>query len=120
VAAWGTFQLLTGASDTIAIDRDVSSALRLAGLFVALGLVLGRAVAGDYESAERTLHDLVAQGWPIVPLTLAAAIVQIRARPRPGRLHAPTSRALLAAGIYLAISALWILLLGKPRIGGAR
>jgi uncharacterized membrane protein YjfL (UPF0719 family) len=120
VAAWGVFQLLTGASDTIAIDRDVASAIRLAGLFVALGLILGRAVAGDYESEERTLHDLVAQGWPVLPLTLAAAVVQIRARPRPGRPQAPGSRALLAAAIYLAISAIWILLLGAPRIGGAK
>jgi uncharacterized membrane protein YjfL (UPF0719 family) len=120
VAAWSTFQLLTGVSDTLAIDRDVPSALRLAGLLVALGLILGRAVAGDYQSAQATLHDLVAQGWPVLPLTLAAAVVQIRARPRPGRPEASGSRALLAAAIYLATSALWILLLGAPRIGGAK
>ena len=119
-AAWFVYQLLTDVADTVTLDRDVPSALRLAGLLVAIGLILGRAVAGDYESAEQTLHDLAAQGWPVIPLALVAAVVQLRTRPARNRRASSTTGALIVAAIYLAVAILWMVFLGAPKLGGHR
>jgi hypothetical protein len=119
-AAWLAFGLLTSVSDTIAIDRDLPSALRLAALLIAVGLILGRAVAGDYVSPQATFNDLITQAWPILPLTLAAAVVQLCARPRAHRRPSTATHALLTGAIYLVTATLWILLLGAPRLGGRR
>jgi hypothetical protein len=51
---WLLLAVATGVSENIAIDRDAASALRLAGFLIAAGLVLGRAVAGDFQSWEAT------------------------------------------------------------------
>jgi hypothetical protein len=120
-AAWMVYQLLTGVADAVTLERDLPSALRLAGLLVAIGLILGRAVAGDYESAQRTLEDLAAQAWPVIPLTLAAAIVQWRLRPTPRRSSSRGIRAaLILPAIYVAVAICWLVVLDAPRMGGRR
>jgi hypothetical protein len=119
--AWLVYQVVTDVADAVTLERDLPSALRLAGLLVAIGLLLGRAVAGDYESAERTLHDLFVQAWPVVPLTLAAAVIQWAVRPTPARRSTSIARhALLPTAIYLAVAICWMLLLGAPSLGGRR
>ena len=58
-ALWGLLELLSNVSEAIAIDRDVASGWRLGGVLIAMGLILGRAMAGDFHSAEETARDFL-------------------------------------------------------------
>lgn len=74
-ALWLLWMLLDRAVsvvDRISIERDRSSGLR-AGAFLGFGgLILGRAVAGDWVSAGATFKDFVMAGWPVIFLWLCA------------------------------------------------
>ena len=65
---WILLELAGGVSRSITEDRDLASGLRLCGFLIAVGLVLGRAVAGDWHSENATVHDLIRDGWPVVIL----------------------------------------------------
>jgi uncharacterized membrane protein YjfL (UPF0719 family) len=86
---WTVVEILGRVSDAITIDRDVASGVRLGAFLIAAGLVLGRAVAGDWESADGTLRDFWGQGWPAAVLAAAAIVLQWAERPRP-TIHAPS------------------------------
>lgn len=110
---WAVHELTGGVSESIAVDRDVASAVRLAGLLVATGAILGRAVAGDYHSAGQTVREFDRQGWIALPLTIAATIIHLALQPRPR--HAPgalfTNGVVPAIG-YVAIAAIDLAVLG--------
>lgn len=80
-AAWMLLELASGVSDVVTVDRDRSAALRLAGFLVACGLILGRAVAGDWVSVEDTVRDFALVAWPVLVLVAAATIVERTLRP---------------------------------------
>jgi uncharacterized membrane protein YjfL (UPF0719 family) len=88
---WFALDQVTGLADTVTIDRDRAAGLRLAGYFVAGGLILGRAVAGDWESAAGTVADFVRLGWPVAPLFLAAFLVERSFRPTPEKPEWPVA-----------------------------
>jgi hypothetical protein len=100
--AWGLLEVLTNVGDAVAIERDAPSAVRLAGFLVATGLILGRSVAGDYESSGRLGEDFAREGWPVLPLVVAAAIVQRWAR----------RRGWLVAFAYVLAAVVHVVLLG--------
>jgi uncharacterized membrane protein YjfL (UPF0719 family) len=112
---WLAVESTVHPSEAITLDRDMASALRLAGLLVACGLVLGRAAAGDWISAPRMYGDLAAHGWP-VPVLGAAAIAAHRMlaptpkNPRPS----PGTAGLLPALAFVVAAAAWLLALGRP------
>lgn len=82
-AAWMILELTTGISEIVTVDRDSATGLRLAGFLIACGLILGRGVAGDWESADATVHDFAFAAWPVIVLVAVAAIVERVARPTP-------------------------------------
>lgn len=86
---WILLDRATGLADTLTIDRDRAAGLRAAGLFIGAGLILGRAVAGDWESAAGTAVDFVKTGWPVAVLWLVAASMERRLRPSPERPEPP-------------------------------
>src|SRR5688500_1753096 len=61
-ALWVAAAHATRVVDLITIDRDPAIGLRLAGFFIGCGLILGRAVAGDWISANATIGDFVRKG----------------------------------------------------------
>ena len=75
-ALWATHQWLSGASDAIAIDRDVPSGLLFAGMALGTSLFIGRSMAGDYVSVDATFGDLWQQGWPALVVVAVAVVVQ--------------------------------------------
>jgi hypothetical protein len=112
-ALWVLFEWLARPSEAITIGRDVAAGLRLAGLLVAAGLILGRAVAGDWVSAQATLRDLALRGWPAVVLFAAGIVVERIAPPQTGRgIGAAASMGLLPALIYLAGAGTWLSISG--------
>jgi hypothetical protein len=110
---WLLVELSSGVSDSVTLDRDLASGVRLGAMLIACGLVLGRAVAGRWESADDTARDFVREGWPAAAVALVAAVVHV--------LLSPTSRtprpAIVASGLipavlYLAVAAAWVAYLG--------
>jgi hypothetical protein len=112
---WVIVAALTGRSASIRLDRDRASGLRLAGLLVSWGLVLGRAVAGDWVSTAATLRDFAMQGWPTLPLLGVAVAVETWVRPRrSGPSPSLAINGLAPALCYLASAVLWLIYLGPP------
>jgi hypothetical protein len=80
---------------------------------LAIGLVLGRAVAGDWHSTEATLHDFLRDGWFAGLLSVAAIVIERLVRPNPRRLFPAWQTAgVLPALVYLGSAAGWLWHLG--------
>lgn len=108
-------QLFTGVSASITIDRDAASALRFSGFLISAGLVLGRSVAGDFHSWDATWHDFLIEGWPVLPLLIAAIVLHWAFRPTPRRPRGPIVAAgLIPAAAMLLVAMIDVLVLGLP------
>jgi uncharacterized membrane protein YjfL (UPF0719 family) len=86
--AWAIVAQLTPVTDAVIIDRDRAAGVRLAVFLVSCGLVSGRGVAGDWQSASATALDFVAIAPGLVVIVaLAVALERVcqptAARPRP-------------------------------------
>jgi len=81
LALWLLLEILTQMSEAITVDRDLATSLRLAGLLIGAGLILGRAVAGDWVSAQATLHDFAAVAWPVALLAILSVVLEFLLRP---------------------------------------
>lgn len=111
---WFAFELGGHISISIAEERDFASGVRFGGLLLAWGLILGRAVTGDWHSCAATADDFVHEAWPVVFIWLLALIVErlvkpSRIRPFPSWIGAGVVPAL----IYLTMAVLWVMHLGR-------
>jgi hypothetical protein len=96
--------------DSIAIDRDLATGIRLGGAFIGSALILGRAAGGNFIDWDQTWIDLLAYGWPAFVLCAAAATVHRRFAPTPDCLHrAPFKFGLVPATIFIAGGILFVL-----------
>jgi len=111
---WLVLEIVANVSISVAEERDLASGVRLGGLLLAMGLVLGRAVAGDWHSTEGTFHDFVHDGWPAGLLCVLAIPVEFADRPSR---HRPfpswLSAGLLPAVGYLVLAAGWLWWVGR-------
>jgi hypothetical protein len=112
---WLVLGQLTGVNDAVTIDRDPAAGLRLGACLVACGLVMGRYVAGDWESATQTVRDAAA-AWPaLLVILVAAAVIERVARPTAERPRAPmVALGAAPALLYLAIACTAVARLGWP------
>jgi hypothetical protein len=85
LALWIIGTKLTRVQEFITIDRDIASGWRAAGFFVGSGLILGRAVAGDWHSAQETVTDFIAKGRPALILWAIAMVLDLISKPNPQR-----------------------------------
>ena len=112
----GWFLLELGSRVSLAIteERDIASGWRLAGFLISIGLILGRAVAGDWHSAAATIHDFIAQAWPVLGLVLIAIFVERTSQPTLKRPE-PSIRkcGFLPALVYLGIALAVLIKLGR-------
>jgi uncharacterized membrane protein YjfL (UPF0719 family) len=113
-ALWFVLELVGRVSVSIAEERDLASGVRFGGFVLAVGLILSRAVAGDWHSESATVRDFIRDGWPAVALGVFAAFVEralrpSRARPFPGWLGC----GLLPALAYLSCACWWVFHLGR-------
>lgn len=117
---WLGYQLGTDSADAITIERDVASGVRFAGLTFATGLILGRAVAGDWESEEATLHDFSHHGWAALPLVALAVAFERLLRRTKGQAPALVA-GVIPALLYLEVAGLVLCILGSWNgAGGGR
>jgi hypothetical protein len=114
MALWAMFSAITGSVAAVTVDRDLASGLRTAALLVALGLILGRSVAGDWVSVESTLRDYLQQGLkPAATLLGAAAVVEFLEQPTKRRPFPSVIRSGVgAAALYLGFAVAWLWHLG--------
>lgn len=96
----------------ILVDRDRGIAFRAGCMFVAIGAVLGRAVAGNWAGFEAATGDFFRLGWPTVLFVVADTIVARVALSREidGNLWADRVTGIF----YLLAAAGYIFMLGAP------
>jgi uncharacterized membrane protein YjfL (UPF0719 family) len=110
LVVWFIFSLTSGAHEAIAVDRDVASGIRLAGLLIAVGLIFGGAMAGDFVSWSATFSDFIAHVWPAMLLAIIAIVIQRIARPTPQRpVPSPVLFGVLPAVGFLIAAALCLI-----------
>jgi hypothetical protein len=111
---WAMMDRLGHFSDWITIDRDRASGCRLAGALVAIGLVLGRAAAGDWHSLEATLADFVRVGWFAAILAASAVLVERFLHPTAEQHQPPLLAGIPPALVYLGGAAAYAAMRGWP------
>ena len=114
LASWTLLEQVTGAVEWVTVDRNVPAALRLAAYLEASGLLLGRAVAGDWVSVEATLVDFARQGGIGAAVLFAGALAGERAcRPAAaaGR-SSPYLHGIVPAAAYLLGALAYVVALG--------
>lgn len=100
-------------SMSIAEERDLASGIRFGGFLLAVGLILARAVAGDWHSSDATVHDFFRDGWPVAIVFGVALVAELLMRPnRHLRVPPWPLFGLVPALLYLAIAGVWLRHLG--------
>ncbi len=82
---WMIGNSITCGQEYITVDRDTSAGWRAAGYFIGAGLILGRAVAGDWHSTQETLQGFLSEGWPVLIIWITSVLFDIAAKPKPQR-----------------------------------
>jgi uncharacterized membrane protein YjfL (UPF0719 family) len=115
---WFAVELMSRPSEAIAVDRDLPSGIRHAGMLIAMGLILGRAVAGDWTSWHGTFTDMLRLGWPVVFLPIGSAAIHLFLRPSTVRPQPGIAGAgVVPAVLFLVMSVGYVVSLGVPDIG---
>jgi len=110
---WFIVELIGKISRSIAEERDLATGLRVCGLLIAFGLIIGRALAGDWHSETATVQDFIREGWTAAVLLLLALIVEPFARPNRRQAFPPWPVCgLLPSALYLSLAAVWLWHLG--------
>jgi uncharacterized membrane protein YjfL (UPF0719 family) len=110
---WLMVAVFGRAAVSIAEERDIASGLRLGALLMGEGFILGRAVAGNWVSAEATVRDFLRDGWPALALCVAAIIVEWMLRPTRGKPQPPVTTHGVVPGLgYLLAALAWCGYLG--------
>lgn len=82
---WWLVHRASGLAEKVTIDRDLAAGLRAAGFLVGCGIILGRAVAGDWVSASATMADFARLAWPAALLAGAVVAVERSCAPEISR-----------------------------------
>ncbi len=114
ILLWMAVDAVTGLTDRVTINRDIASGLRLGAVLTAWGLILGRAVAGDWVSVEATVADFVQMSWPVVAVAAVEMLISQIARPSPDCPHGePVLAGAIPALFYLGGSAAYVASVGS-------
>ena len=102
-------------SEKITVERNSSISIRFSSYLLAIGLVLGRASAGDWTSFQHTFIEFL-DGWPILILTILFIIIELyykneNTQNRGYQSHNHFSSSIFWALIYIVIGIICIMLL---------
>ena len=112
---WFVLEALGGVSDSVTIDRDPASGIRVAAFLIACGLVFGRGAAGTWVSSADTVRDFALLSGPMLLILVAAVAVERVARPSPERpVPSLWVAGVLPALLYLAAAVFILLRAGMP------
>ena len=111
IILWALFEMASrpSLSEKITVERDTLAGLRLCSWLLALGIVLGWSVAGDWHSTRQTVSDFVSSAWPAVALLIMGIFFEnFLSRRRVGARSAmPIS--LAAGALYLLLGSAWVI-----------
>ena len=111
---WFLLELFGHVSASISEERDLASGIRVCGFLLSAGLILGRAVAGDWHSESAAVHDFMLDGWPAAPLCFFAVVIERLARPSQKCPFQPlVSHGVVPAAFYAVVAIAWIYRLGR-------
>lgn len=82
IAAWVGLNRLSHSHAWITIEGDPVTGIRVGMLFIAAGVILGRAVAGDWISLGDTLFDFAKLGFPAIGLFALETLIQRKTEQR--------------------------------------
>lgn len=103
-----------GLTELLVVERHLGTGVRMACLWVALGLVLGRAVAGDWVSPSATLIDFFPLAHVAAPLVAIELLFQRALVP-----YTPSDPGTLVSGAlpgvaYVVVALSWLAYLPHP------
>jgi hypothetical protein len=110
---WMLIEWTTGVNEWVTVERDQAAAIRFAGLMTALGVILGRAVAGDWISTDATFQDFWRIGWPALLLAGAGIVIERALRFRSERASWVTLGVI--PSLAYCIAAVWFVIVRLPR-----
>ncbi len=115
ITAWIALTRFSPVADSVTIDRDGAAGLRLGAFLISCGVILGRATAGDWVSAESALADFLRFLPAVIALIALATLFEQAARPTAQR----PRPSLLLWGVlpsimYLAIPVGELIAVGLP------
>jgi hypothetical protein len=111
---WLLLELGGNVSVSIAEERNLAAGIRLGSFLLAVGLILGRAVAGNWHSEADTLRDFIHDGWVTAPFLVLGLFIEWFLRPSRQRpFPSWASCGLLPALIYFVLAAAWVRNLGS-------
>lgn len=114
---WGFLAWVGGARDAITIDRDMAAAIRLAAFLICAGMILGRAMAGDFSDWGETMVEFIAMGWPVIMLLLFAAACNRIFAATPQRIEPPVILFGLFPAAFMGFMTLvYLALVGLPEV----
>ena len=109
---WFCLERSLGLADRITIERDEGAAVRVGGWMIGLGLILGGAVAGNWESYEATLRDFAHYGWAAVLFMLPAIHIERYLSSQPARRDLQLNSSFGVAATYILAAGAYVLWLG--------
>jgi len=114
---WFLMNAATSITETVTIDRDNATGIRLGAFLIAVGIVLGRAVAGNWIDLNGTLADFVRFGWPVLIIFLIAVIAEFTLRPTPKKPVGDIVTQGILPGIgFVALAVVFVIMMGLPVI----
>ncbi|HVX83804.1 MAG TPA: hypothetical protein VH253_03225 [Phycisphaerae bacterium] len=115
LGAWIIMQSIGRVAEAVTVERDVASGVRLLGVLAAAGLIIGTAVAGDWESAMATVRDVVVIGWSAWVIGAVGGAMQRLLRPRVGARPDVWTAGWAPAAMLVGLALLWVLKAGAIR-----
>jgi hypothetical protein len=80
-AVWVLMEGFTQVSETVTVERDLAGALRLTCFLIALGLIMGAAVSGDWIDTQDFWIAFFARAWPALAMMIFAILIEYVSRP---------------------------------------
>ncbi len=104
---WWLYNAMSNAMERILIERDFSSGVRLGSLLIAVGVIAGRSVAGDWTSWDTTIMDFTHHIWLVIPYTIAAGFLDSKLS-RLTRIDVSIAQASFWVLLHLSIAAVYL------------
>lgn len=113
VLVWFLLATVTRTTEHVVLDRDRAAAVRTGALLTALGLVFGRAAAGNWQGVGPALVDFLNVSAPGLLLLAPEILCSWMFRPTPRQPVPPVSLAGVGpAAIYLGAAGAYVYTLG--------
>jgi len=110
--AWAGMQIVGRTEEEVTVNRSMATAVRAGGLLIAVGLVLGRSVAGDWVSSDDLVQDCGATAWPVLFLIIADWAMSLLTRTRPGDAEPSVLLGVFAAIVNVGLAGAYVIYLG--------